>query len=441
MNSTPSRKIMPSDPASARRRENTGSPDVKFVTGEEYAITEAMPLSRRKKNKPLLIGTWNVRSLIKTGKLENTIQEMKRLQLSILGLSEIKWSDNGIVNKDDVTLYYSGKPAAEKNHHYGVGMLIKKEMSKFVTNFVPYSDRCMLLQFNAKPFNLSVLQVYAPTARSTNDKIESFYKEVEELIQSINSQDMIIILGDMNAKIGRGAVGKTVGDYGLGERNERGDRLLQFCVEKDLIITNTWYQHPPRRLYTWTSPRDTAEHVAHKRALSKQLLEEREESEVELQKVINKNSELKRELADNDVQLTDARGEVDRLQGTIDTFNQCASTHEVALARITQLEEELDFEKAFDNVKHEKLMHILNKTEIDSKDQRIIRNLYWNQNNKYQFLRKIIEGKIEGKRSRGGRKLTWMNNIKSWTSNENAAILSRIAQDRNKFREMVADVR
>ncbi|XP_047997338.1 uncharacterized protein LOC125234959 [Leguminivora glycinivorella] len=85
----------------------------------------------------------------------------------------------------------------------------------------------------------------------------------------------------------------------------------------------------------------TAQDLHESRALSKQLLEEREESEVELQKVINKNSELRRELADNDVQLTDARGEVDRLQGTIDTFNQCASTHEVALARITQLEEEL----------------------------------------------------------------------------------------------------
>ncbi|XP_048001897.1 uncharacterized protein LOC125238587 [Leguminivora glycinivorella] len=80
----------------------------------------------------------------------------------------------------------------------------------------------------------------------------------------------------------------------------------------------------------------TAQDLHESRALSKQLLEEREESEVELQKVINKNSELRRELADNDVQLTDARGEVDRLQGTIDTFNQCASTHEVALARITQ---------------------------------------------------------------------------------------------------------
>ncbi|XP_047991407.1 ecdysone oxidase-like [Leguminivora glycinivorella] len=72
----------------------------------------------------------------------------------------------------------------------------------------------------------------------------------------------------------------------------------------------------------------TAQDLHESRALSKQLLEEREESEVELQKVINKNSELRRELADNDVQLTDARGEVDRLQGTIDTFNQCASTHE-----------------------------------------------------------------------------------------------------------------
>ena len=63
-------------------------------------------------------------------------------------------------------------------------------------------------------------------------------------------------MGDKNAKIGKGKVEDVVGEYGLGERNERGDRLIQFCQENNLIVANTFYQHPNRHLYTWKSPGD-----------------------------------------------------------------------------------------------------------------------------------------------------------------------------------------
>ena len=63
-------------------------------------------------------------------------------------------------------------------------------------------------------------------------------------------------MGDLNAKVGSGREGKTVGPHGLGERNDRGDRLVQLCESKDMVITNTWFKEHPRRLYTWRSPRD-----------------------------------------------------------------------------------------------------------------------------------------------------------------------------------------
>ncbi|XP_063622400.1 uncharacterized protein LOC134794518 [Cydia splendana] len=85
----------------------------------------------------------------------------------------------------------------------------------------------------------------------------------------------------------------------------------------------------------------TTQDLQESRALSKQLLQDREESELQFKKLVDTNSDLRRALADNDVQLTDVRGEVDRLQEAVDSFNQCASTHEVALTRITHLEEEL----------------------------------------------------------------------------------------------------
>lgn len=73
--------------------------------------------------------------------------------------------------------------------------------------------------------------------------------------------EMCIVMGDLNAKIGEGEVQGVVGRYGLGQRNDRGDTLVQFCQEKDLVVMNTHFELPPRRLYTWTSPRHSSQHI------------------------------------------------------------------------------------------------------------------------------------------------------------------------------------
>ena len=64
-------------------------------------------------------------------------------------------------------------------------------------------------------------------------------------------------MGDLNAKIDKGKCEDLIGEYGLGERNERGKRLVEFIQEKEMVVTNTLYKLPPRRLYTWKSPQDT----------------------------------------------------------------------------------------------------------------------------------------------------------------------------------------
>ena len=75
-------------------------------------------------------------------------------------------------------------------------------------------------------------------------------------IEKVNKRDVIVIMGDFNAKIGENwgrLNSNAIGPYGLGERNPRGDRMEDFAVENDLVIANTLFQHPKRRLYTWTS--------------------------------------------------------------------------------------------------------------------------------------------------------------------------------------------
>ncbi|XP_068697194.1 craniofacial development protein 2-like [Montipora foliosa] len=116
-----------------------------------------------------------------------------------------------------------------------------------------------MLKLKAKPFDIAIIQTYAPTSSHSDDEIEEHYEEINKMLKEVKSTDVILIFaGDFNAKIGKGSYQDLVGNYGLGDRNPRGDRLLQFCIEKNLVVTNTTFQHPNRLLYTWKSPGDVS---------------------------------------------------------------------------------------------------------------------------------------------------------------------------------------
>ena len=120
----------------------------------------------------------------------------------------------------------------------------------------PVSERNIMLKLKAKPFDITIIQTYMPTSSSTEEEIEEHYEEIEKMMKEVKSSDVLIIMGDFNAKIGKGAYRDIVGKHGLGERNERGERLLHFCTEKDLVVSNTTFEQPNRLLYTWKSPGD-----------------------------------------------------------------------------------------------------------------------------------------------------------------------------------------
>lgn len=183
------------------------------------------------------------------------MQEIKRLGVDVLGVAETWWADAGVCPTEGGTLYYSGN--LERNHRKGVGIVVAKHIEKYVSGFVPYSDRAVLIKLNVKPVNLNIIQVYAPTADAVDEEIEAFYDEVKDLLKFTRKHDINVIMGDFNAKLGSGKCGDLVGPFGLGKRNERGDRLLQFCQEVDMKATNTWFHLLPRRLYTWKTPGDS----------------------------------------------------------------------------------------------------------------------------------------------------------------------------------------
>ncbi|KAL0832506.1 hypothetical protein ABMA28_000722 [Loxostege sticticalis] len=126
------------------------------------------------------------------------------------------------------------------------------------SSYNPVSDRIITMRINAKPNVLNIVQIYAPTAKAPDSVIDAFYESLVATLGKIPKREVTIILGDWNAKVGNTTnddhIRSTVGRFGLGDRNDRGQRLIEFCIEMNLCITNTQFQHHPRRLYTWTSP-------------------------------------------------------------------------------------------------------------------------------------------------------------------------------------------
>ena len=110
------------------------------------------------------------------------------------------------------------------------------------------------IRFQGKPLNITVIQVYAPTSNAEEAEVERFYEGLQDLLELTPKKAVFFIIGDWDAKVGSQETPGVTGKFGLGIRNEAGQRLIEFCQEKALVIANTLFQQHKRRLYTWTSP-------------------------------------------------------------------------------------------------------------------------------------------------------------------------------------------
>ena len=108
------------------------------------------------------------------------------------------------------------------------------------------------VHFQGKAFNITVIQVYAPTSNTEEAEVERFYEDLQDLLEH-PKKDVLFIIGDWNAKVGSQETPGVTDKFGLGIWNEAGQRLIEFCQENALVIANTLFQHHKRRHYTWTS--------------------------------------------------------------------------------------------------------------------------------------------------------------------------------------------
>ena len=109
------------------------------------------------------------------------------------------------------------------------------------------------VRFQGKPFNITVIQVYAPTSNAEEPEVEQFYEDLQDLLELTSKKDVLFITGDWNAKVGSQETPGVTGKFGLAVQNEAGQRLIEFCQENAQVIANTVFQQHKRRLYTWTS--------------------------------------------------------------------------------------------------------------------------------------------------------------------------------------------
>ena len=132
--------------------------------------------------------------------------------------------------------------------------MVNKRVQSAVLGCNLKDDRIISVRFQGKPFNITVIQVYAPTSNAEETEVEQFYEDLQDLLELTHKKDVLFIIGDWNAKVGSQETPRVTHKFGLGILNETGQRLIEFCQENAPVIANTLFQQHKRRLYTWTSP-------------------------------------------------------------------------------------------------------------------------------------------------------------------------------------------
>ena len=153
------------------------------------------------------------------GKLKVVKQEMARMNVDILGISELKWTGMGEFNSDDHYIYYSGQESLRGN---GVAIIVNKRIRNAVLGCNLKNDRMISVRIQGKPFNITVTQVYAPTSNAKEAEVEQFYEDLQDFLELTPEKDVLFIIGGWNAKVGSQETPGVTGKFGLGMRNEAG---------------------------------------------------------------------------------------------------------------------------------------------------------------------------------------------------------------------------
>ena len=160
---------------------------------------------------------------------------MAKVNIDILGISELKWTEMDEFNSDDHYIYYCGQESLRRN---GVAIIVNKRVQNAVLGCSLKNDRMISVHFQSKPFSIIVIQVYALSSNTEEAEVEQFYEDLQDLLELTPKKDVLFIIGDWNAKVGSQETTVVTDKFDLGVQNKAGQRLIEFCQKNAQVIVN-----------------------------------------------------------------------------------------------------------------------------------------------------------------------------------------------------------
>ena len=182
--------------------------------------------------------------MYETGKCAQVTAEMRQYNLHVLGVGESRWIGTGrLKTVSGETVLYSGRD--DELHREGVAIILKKGADRSLLEWKPINSRLIKARLKGRQNNLTLFQCYAPTNDSEDHLKDSFYLRLQAEIEQVPKQYLIIIMGDLNAKVGADNSGsdRVMGRHGSGIINENGEGLVEFCTTNNLVIGGTLFPH------------------------------------------------------------------------------------------------------------------------------------------------------------------------------------------------------
>ena len=262
---TDTTEIWPSIPSSSGATAQGSGQTGERVEGAKNLWVRTGYRRRRTKAKPLIIASWNVRTLLdrkRSNRPERrtalVTRELQRYNVDVAALSETRFLDIGQLTEvgSGYTIYWSGRKAGRKA---GVGFAIKTSLiSQLESQPRGINERIMTMRLPLSGSNyVTLVSVYAPTMTNPDEAKDIFYQQLDEVIRNVPSRDKLIVMGDFNARVGADYTSWTniIGTHGIGRENANGKLLLSLCSRHNLAITNTFFQLKDEYKTTWMHPR------------------------------------------------------------------------------------------------------------------------------------------------------------------------------------------
>ena len=216
-------------------------------------VIQRKPYSALDMRAALRIGTLNVRTLCETGAARLLMDELGAMDISIMGLQEVRWQGAGETSVGSYRLFWSGPPE-EEHRQAGVALALSKQAASALITWHPVNSRILVARFKHRFGNLSVVVAYAPTNEATDVDKDDFYQTLEAALLLTKPNDMLICLGDFNAVSGTARDHpNVVGPHGSGVPNDNTSRFISFCSGASLRIAGSWYDRKDIHRYTWFS--------------------------------------------------------------------------------------------------------------------------------------------------------------------------------------------